>query len=65
VESNGGFLIDGAEFVMFLCGMQLELGSSVLAVPDLNEVDAMLKCADTFKLALPVDICSAGGCCCC
>ena len=39
VEGNGGSLKDGAEaFVLFLCGAQLVLRSSVLTVLDLDEV---------------------------
>ena len=38
VEGNGGSLEDGAEaFVLFLCGTQLVLRSSVLTVLDLDE----------------------------
>jgi len=37
VESNGGSLKDGAEtFVLFLCGAQLVLWSSVLTVLNLD-----------------------------
>ena len=40
VESNGGFLKDGAEaFVLFLRGAHLVLRSSVLTVLDLDEVN--------------------------
>ena len=39
VEGNGGSLKDGAEaFVLFLCGAQLVLRSSVLTVLDLDEL---------------------------
>jgi hypothetical protein len=39
VEGNGGSLKDGAEaFVLFLCGAELVLWSSVLTVLDLDEV---------------------------
>jgi hypothetical protein len=37
----------GAEaFMLFLCGAQLVLRSSVLTVPDLNEVNVTLKTAE-------------------
>jgi aspartate carbamoyltransferase regulatory subunit len=43
VESNGGFLKDGAEaFVLFLRGAHLVLRSSVLTVLDLDEVNLPL-----------------------
>ena len=48
VESNGGFLKDGAEaFVLFLPGAKLVLRSSVLTVLDL-EVDVMLENAENL-----------------
>ena len=48
-RSNGGSLKDGAEaFVLFLCGAQLVLRSSVLKVLDFNEVDVTLKYAKLF-----------------
>ena len=44
VANNGGSLRDGAEaFVLFLCGAQLALRSSVLTVLDLDEVNVTLK----------------------
>jgi hypothetical protein len=63
VEGNGGSLKDGAEtFVLFLCGAQLILLSSVLAVLDLDEVNVTLKNAEIFGLALGrVDLLMAGG----
>ena len=46
MESNGGSLENVAEiFVLFLCGVQLVLRSSVLTVLDLDEVDATLSFA--------------------
>ena len=44
VESNGGSLENVADiFVLFLCGVQLVLRSSVLTVLDLDEVDVTLR----------------------
>ena len=44
VEGNGGSLDVGAEaFMLFLCGAQLVLRSSVLTVLDLDEVNVTLK----------------------
>ena len=40
MEINGGSLENVAEdFVLFLCGVQLVLGSGVLTILDLDEVD--------------------------
>ena len=53
VESNGGSLKDGAEaFMLFLCGAQLVLRSSVRTVHDLGEVDVTLKNAEIFGSVL-------------
>ena len=47
VANNGGSLRDGAEaFVLFLCGAQLVLQSSVLTVHDLDDVNATLENAE-------------------
>ena len=44
VEGNGGSLKGGAEaFLLFLCGAQLVLRSSVLTVLDLDDVNVALK----------------------
>ena len=53
VEGNGCSLKDGAEaFVLFLCGAQLVLWSSVLTVLNLDEVDITLKNAEIFGSVL-------------
>ena len=53
VEGNGGSLKDRAEaFVLFLCGAQLVLRSTVLTVHDLNEVNVLLKIAEIFVSVL-------------
>jgi hypothetical protein len=66
VESNGGFLKDGAEaFVLFLCGAQLVLRSSVLTVLDLDEVNVTLENAEIFGSVLSGEGGSASGWRCC
>ena len=66
VESNGGSLKGGAEaFMLFLCGAQLVLRSSVLTVPDLNEVNVTLKTAEIFDSMLSGEGGSANGWRCC
>jgi hypothetical protein len=53
VDGNEGSLKDGAEaFLLFLCGAQLVLRSSVLTVLDLGELDVMLKYAEVFESVL-------------
>ena len=53
---------DGAEaFVLFLCGTQLVLWSSVLTVLDLSEVNATLEIAEIFGLVLSGEGGSADG----
>ena len=62
VESNGGSLKNVAEiFVMFLCGVQLVLGSGVLTVLDLNKVDVTLRFAKISRSVLSGVGGSAGG----
>ena len=66
VESNGGSLENAAKvFVLFLCGVQLVLRSSVLTVLDLNEVDVTPRFAEVFGLMLSGVDGSAGGWRCC
>ena len=66
VESNGGSLKNVAEiFVMFLCGVQLVLGSGVLTVLDLDEVDVTPRFAEVFGSVLSGIGGSAGGWRCC
>ena len=66
VESNRGSLKGGAEaFMLFLCGAQLVLRSSVLTVPDLNEVNVTLKTAEIFDSMLSGEGGSANGWRCC
>ena len=66
VVSNGGSLENFAEiFVLFLCGVQLVLRSSVLTVLDLNEVDVTPRFAEVFGLMLSGVDGSAGGWRCC
>ena len=49
MKSNRGSLENVAKvFVLFLCGVQLVLRSSVLTVLDLDEVNVTLKNADIF-----------------
>ena len=53
MKGNGGSLENGAEaFVLFLCGAQLVLRSSVLTVLDLDEVNVTLENAEIFGSAL-------------
>ena len=53
VESNGGPLEDVAEiFVLFLCGVQLNLRSGVITTLDLDEVDVTPSFAEVFILQL-------------
>jgi hypothetical protein len=62
VEGNGGSLEDEAEaFVLFLCGAQLVLRSSVLTVLDLDEVNVTLEIAEIFGSVLSGEGGSAGG----
>ena len=66
VESNGGSLKGGAEaFMLFLCGAQLILRSSVLRVFDLDEVNVTLKNAKIFGSMLSGEGGSANGWRCC
>jgi hypothetical protein len=61
-RSNGGSLKDGAEaFVLFLCGAQLVLRSSVLTVLDLDEVNVTLENAEIFGPVLFGEGGSSGG----
>ena len=65
-RSNGGSLKDGAEaFVLFLCGAQLVLRSSVLTVLDLDEVNVTLENAEIFGSVLSGEGGSASGWRCC
>jgi len=64
VESNGGFFKDGAEaFVLFLCGAQLVLRSSVLTVLDLDEVNVTLDDAEIFGSVLSGGSANGWWCC--
>ena len=66
VEGNGGALENGAEaFVLFLCGAQLVLRSSVLTVLDFNEVSVTLENVEIFVLVLSGEGGSANGWRCC
>jgi hypothetical protein len=66
VKGNGGSLENGAEaFVLFLCGAQLVLRSSVLTVLDLDEVNVTLENAEIFGSALSGEGGSASGWRCC
>jgi len=66
VEGDGGALEDGAEaFVLFLCGAQLVLRSSVLTVLDFDEVNVTLGNAETFGSVLSGEGGSANGWRCC
>jgi hypothetical protein len=66
VESNRGSLKGGAEaFMLFLCGAQLILRSSVLRVFDLDEVNVTLKNAKIFGSMLSGEGGSANGWRCC
>jgi hypothetical protein len=51
--------------VLFLCGVQLVLRSSVLTVLDLDEVNVTLKNAEIFGSVLPGEGGSANGWRCC
>ena len=65
VESNGCYLNGGTEaFVLFLCGAQLVLRSSVLTILDLDEVNVTSK-NETFGLVLSGEGGSANGWRCC
>jgi hypothetical protein len=69
VEGNEGSLEDGAEaFVLFFCGVQLVLRSSVLTVLtllDLDEVNVTLENAEIFGSVLSGDVDHANGWRCC
>ena len=66
VEGNGGAWEDRAEaFVLFLCGAQLVLRSSVLTVLNLDEVNVTLGNAETFGSVLSGEGGSANGWRCC
>ena len=67
VESNGGSLENVAEiFVLFLCGIQLVLGSGVLTVLlDLDEVDVAPSFVEVFRSVLSGVGGSTGGWRCC
>jgi len=53
VESNRGSLENVARvFVLFLCGVQLVLRSSVLTVLDLDKVDVTPRFAEVFRSVL-------------
>jgi hypothetical protein len=59
VESNGGSLENVAKIsVLFLCGFQLVLRSSVLTVLDLDEVDVVPSFVEVFRSVLS----GVGGC---
>ena len=62
VESNGGSLENVAKIsVLFLCGFQLVLRSSVLTVLDLDEVDVVPSFVEVFRSVLSgVGGCSSG-----
>jgi hypothetical protein len=62
VESNGGSLKGGAEaFMLFLCGAQLVLRSSVFTVLDLDELDVAPSFVEVFRSMLSGVGGSAGG----
>ena len=66
VESNGGSLENAAKvFVLFLCGVQLVLRSSVLTVLDFDEVYVTPRFSEVFGLMLSGVGGSAGGWRCC
>jgi hypothetical protein len=66
VQSNGGSLESVAKvFVLFLCGVQLVLGSGVLTVLDLDEVDVAPRFAEVFRSLLSGVCGSTGGWRCC
>ena len=66
VKGDQGSLKDGAEtFVLFLCGAQLVLRSSVLTVLDLDEVNVTLKNAEMSWSVLSGEGGSADGRRCC
>ena len=53
MESNRGSLENVARvFVLFLCGVQLVLRSSVLTVLDLDKVDVTPRFAEVFRSVL-------------
>ena len=53
VESNGGSLENVAKiFVLFFCGVQLVLRSSVFTVLDLDDVDVTPSFAEVFRSVL-------------
>jgi hypothetical protein len=68
VESNGGSLENVAKvFVLFLCGVQLDLRSGVLTILDLDKVDVTPRFAEVFRSMLS-GVCgstSTGGWRCC
>ena len=66
MESNGGSLENVAEiFVLFLCGIQLVLRSSVFTIIDLDEVDVMPSFVEVFRSMLSGVGGSTGGWRCC
>jgi len=66
VESNEGSLEDVVKvFVLFLCGVQLVLRSSVLTILDLDEVDVTPSFAEVFGSVLSGVGGSTGGWWCC
>ena len=61
MESNGGSLNGGAEaFMLFLCGAQLVLRSSVLTILELDEGNVTLENAEIFGSVLSGEVGSAG-----
>jgi len=66
VESNRGSLENVAEiFVLFLCGVQLDLRSGVFTLLDLDEVDVTPRFAEVFRSMLSgVGGCTGGLRCC-
>ena len=66
VESNRCSLENVAEiFVLFLCGIQLVLRSSVFTIIDLDEVDVMPSFVEVFRSMLSGVGGSTGGWRCC
>jgi hypothetical protein len=66
VESNGGSLENVAEiFVLFFCGVQLDLRSDVLTTLDLDKVDVTPRFAEVFRSVLSRVGGSTGGWRCC
>ena len=66
VAGNGGSLDDGTEaFMLFLCGAQLVLLSSVLTILDLDEVNVTLENTEIFGSVLFGGGSACGGWRCC